>query len=168
MKNTNRNDLTQERLKELFTYDKNTGVFKRKVARGNQTVGEVPGYKRAPSNRTYIYVDGHTYFDYRLAWLYVYGRFPKGEIDHIDGDVNNCRISNLRDVSRTINSQNRKKPMKNNKIGFLGVNKRGERRYRARIRVNGKLLTLGEFATPEEAHSVYMDAKKHYHPGLVL
>ncbi|MFX4377260.1 HNH endonuclease, partial [Acinetobacter baumannii] len=41
-----------------------------------------------------------------MAWLYVHGVHPTGQIDHIDGDPLNNRISNLRDVSHAVNQQN--------------------------------------------------------------
>lgn len=167
MSNANRYTLTQERLIELFVYDKETGVFKRKVPRGNQTVGDMPGTKNHPSGRRYMRVDGNTYFSYRLAWLYVYGVFPNGEIDHIDGNKKNDSIYNLRDATRKINAENKKVAMANNKSGYLGVNKRGSR-YRARIRVNGKLICIGNFSTPVEAHEAYMEKKKMLHPGLSI
>lgn len=167
MKKSNRDKLTQERLKELFTYDKLTGVFTRRVPRGNQSAGATPGTKMHPNGRKYIYVDGNTYFSYRLAWLYVYGAFPKGEIDHRDGNKKNDSIDNLREATRETNSQNRKVAMANNKSGYLGVNKRGTR-YRARIRVKGELINIGHFSTPQEAHEAYMNMKIKLHPGLSI
>ena len=163
----NRDKLTQERLKELFSYDQKTGIFRRKVARGNQSSGAIPGTKLHPNGRKYMHVDGHTYFSYRLAWLYVYGSFPKGEVDHRDCNKRNDSIDNLREATRRINSQNKKIAMANNKSGYLGVNKRGNR-YRARIRVDGKLINIGQFSTPQEAHEAYMRQKTKLHPGLSI
>lgn len=166
MKLNKRSELTKERLIELFEYDKDTGVFKRKVARGNQSAGTIPGTRNHPTGRTYMHVDGKTYFSYRLAWLYVYGQFPDSEIDHIDGNKKNNSIYNLRQASRHENAQNIKVAHKNNVSGFLGVNKRGSR-YRARIRIDGKLINIGQFDTPVEAHDAYMKAKDKLHPGFV-
>lgn len=166
MRKSNRGKLTQERLKELFSYDQKTGVFKRKIPRGNQSLSAIPGTKLHPSGRKYMHVDGCTYFSYRLAWLYVYGRFPINEIDHIDGNKGNDSIDNLREATRKINAQNKRTPMANNKSGYLGVNKRGNR-YRARIRVDGKLINIGHFLTPQEAHEAYMRKKTELHPGMI-
>lgn len=35
------------------------------------------------------------------------------------------------------------------------------------LKVMGKLMNLGQFATEQEAHAVYMDAKRIYHPAFV-
>jgi hypothetical protein len=50
-----------------------------------------------------------------------------------------------------------------NKLGFMGVQK-NRNKYRARIRFNGKVINLGGFDTPEEAHAVYLATKLQMHP----
>jgi len=54
--------------------------------------------------------------------------------------------------------------MRNNKSGFLGViwNKKSKK-WRSLIRINGKQTLLGDFATPEEAHKMYVLAKRKHH-----
>jgi hypothetical protein len=64
----------------------------------------------------------------------VYGTWPKNQIDHIDGDRANNRISNLRDVSQSINQQNLKRSRVRSKSGFLGVSP-SFGRFRAAIRL---------------------------------
>ena len=41
-----------------------------------------------------------------------------------------------------------------------GVNKTTSGHYQARIRLNGKRISLGSFSTPEEAAQVYNNAKR--------
>ena len=67
--------------------------------------------------RTGFYINGrHYYLLYHQAvWLVCHGRWPKGEIDHIDGDRMNNRIENLRDVSRWQNMRNKLLPWRPNK-----------------------------------------------------
>ena len=81
--------VTQNRLKEIFTYDKSTGIFFR--VKGTRKVGYVntKGYIR-------ISVDGKGYFAHHLAWLYVYGIFPETTIDHINHVRTDNSIDNLR------------------------------------------------------------------------
>jgi len=118
-----------------------------------------------------IYVLGKPYKAHRLAWLYVNGEFPAGEIDHIDGNKMNNAIINLRDVSREINQQNRRHAKAGNPAGFLGVTvdqKTGK--YLARITKTGAKTStsLGRFDTPEEAHAAYVAAKRVLHEGCTI
>jgi len=73
--------LTQERLKELLTYNPDTGVFTRKkVSRGGRwKVGTLDG-----TGYIHTRVDYKIYLAHRLAWLYMYGEFPTETIDHIN------------------------------------------------------------------------------------
>jgi hypothetical protein len=70
-------------------------------------------------------------------------------IDHIDKDKLNNKIENLREVTQQENlfNQNAK-----------GYTKRGNK-FRAQIRLNGKLIDLGLFKTKQEAAQAYLDAK---------
>lgn len=88
------------------------------------------------------------YYLHRLAWLYVNGDWPSGEIDHRDGVKTNNRIDNLRDVSTKINNENTRVAQANNVSKLLGasLNKK-EGKYQARISVNGKRRSVGYFKT---------------------
>lgn len=55
----------------------------------------------------------------RLAWLYVHGRWPT-EIDHINGDRADNRITNLREVTHSQNLANAKTRV-DNAVGTRGV-----------------------------------------------
>ena len=57
---------------------------------------------------------------HRVIWAVVHGRFPSKFIDHIDGDVRNNEISNLRDVSNQDNTKN-SKMYSHNTSGITGV-----------------------------------------------
>lgn len=99
--------ISRERLKELFSYDPETGVFlhlvgNRRIKRGASAVGITSrGYAR-------VYILGRSYCAHRLAWLYVYGRWPLEELDHIDRNKLNNRIDNLREVTHYENILNRR------------------------------------------------------------
>jgi hypothetical protein len=99
---------------------------------------------------------GKQYLVHRVAWLLHYGVWPSGDMDHIDGNTSNNRLKNLRDVSHSINLQNRKSATIKNKTGFLGVVKRGNK-YAAHIHKNGKQIYLGLFTTAQEAHQAYKE-----------
>jgi HNH endonuclease len=97
--------MTQETLKKEVYYDPETGVFKRHNS--ERIIGTTTnGYG-------HIFIGGKAYQTSRLAWLYVYGTWPKIQIDHINRDASDDRIVNLRDVSQSENNRNRvfeKKP----------------------------------------------------------
>jgi hypothetical protein len=95
------------------------------------------------------------------------GHWPVGDIDHINGIGSDNRWSNLRDVSHAMNIQNERAPRSTNRIGLMGVCVNGKR-FRAQIMINGKQFNLGRYATAEEAHEVYLAAKRRHHKGYTL
>ena len=103
-----------------------------------------------------IKFEGKQYLSHRVAWLLYHGRWPIGDIDHIDGNPSNNQILNLRDVSHSKNLQNRKSATSKNKTGFLGVVKR-KNKFAAHIHRNGKQIYLGLFLTAELAHQAYKE-----------
>ena len=112
-----------------------------------------------------ITVDAGRYRAHRLAWLYHYGSFPNGEIDHIDGNKSNNSIENLRDVSHAENMQNIKSVTRKNKDGLMGATLyKRTNRWQALIRVNGKQKHIGYFKTAIEAHQAYIKVKRELHP----
>ena len=59
-----------------------------------------------PSGYRQIRIDYENYLAHRLAWFYVHGAWPDGEVDHIDGATDNNRLVNLRVVTRQQNRWN--------------------------------------------------------------
>lgn len=157
--------LTQERLKELFSYDSKTGEFLRiKSLKGGVKKGSIAHGAAALSGHRSIGVDGKRYQFHRLAWLYVHGEWPKGEIDHIDHNPANNAISNLRDGTRSQNMQNLIGPTKRNNSGYLGVRWCTQMRaWQARIGKNYVHHNLGYFSTAEEASAAYLSKKREIH-----
>lgn len=157
--------LTVERLRQALDYDRETGVFSWALPRIGMRAGTIAGSPH-PGGYVAIRLDGRTYLAHRLAWLWVYGEWPALEIDHIDGDRANNAISNLRDVPRYMNSQNKKQANRDSKTGYLGVC-RIPKGWKAQIGANGVHHNLGTYPTPEEAHEAYLAAKRALHPGYV-
>lgn len=144
--------LTVERLRELLDYDPVTGVFCRK--NGKVAGGGVAGrYWR-------VSVENERYYGHRLAWFYVYGVWPKEEVDHIDLNKWNNALANLREAT-PFQSCGNQSARPTNRLGVKGVRK-AERNlkkpYSARIRINNKDLHLGYFASAEEANKAYEKA----------
>ncbi len=147
-------DLTQSRLKELLDYDPETGLFTRRVARGNQRAGDTAG--TLIKGYIAILIDRKPYYAHRLAWFYVYGEWPKDEIDHINRRKADNQIANLREADRSQNMGNQK-PSSLSKSGLKGANWRSDTgRWRAKIKLHGRNHYLGYFSTPEEAHATYV------------
>ncbi len=146
-----RAELTAEKLRELLHYDPETGVFTRKVTTSSVAMkGEVAG-NLASTGYLQLMVARTMYNAHRLAWLYVYGEWPKGQIDHIDRDRVNNRISNLRDATPKQNQQNRSKDH-NNTSGHVGVRRHKNRpNWYVQIRHNYELIHLGTFEKLEDA-----------------
>ena len=157
--------ITAEEVRRLFNYNPYTGIFTRRIDRPPHKAGEIAGYNCHGYIR--IKITNQTYSAHRLAWLYVYGACPVGEIDHINGNCSDNRISNLRDVSHMKNCENKRKARADNKSGLLGVSK-ADNSWRAQIQVNGKKFHIGVFETKEEAHLAYIKAKRSLHTACSI
>ena len=149
--------LSQSRLQELLQYNEETGIFTWRIHAGNRLSNSIAG---SLCKRGYfdISVDGKNYRAHRLAWLYVYGNFPIGVIDHINGIKSDNRLVNLRDVTNAKNLLSFRKVSSNNTSGFLGVSKNHDG-WRAEINVNVQKINLGTYPTKEEASIAYVAAK---------
>ena len=109
--------LSQQYLKECFSYDPTTGVLSWKH-RPRSHFSTAKGWKRAnahagdpvgtltPQGRLMVNIRGKGYFVHRLIWKLVYGRDPFGQIDHINRDPLDNRLRNLRIVTPSENSRN--------------------------------------------------------------
>lgn len=159
---------TAARLRELLDYSPETGEFVWRVSRGKARRGDVAGCLNAGGYRD-IRVDGVTHLAHRLAVLHMTGEWPQHEVDHINGNRDDNRAVNLRDVPIAINRQNQRRAHLCSKSQLLGVswNKR-KRRFRAAIDVFGKKLQLGYFTDPQAAHAAYLKAKRDLHPGCAI
>ncbi|ESZ60498.1 HNH endonuclease [Mesorhizobium sp. C120A] len=154
--------ITAERLRELLHYDPQTGVFTWLVSPGKSVkAGAVAG--RTPDFDGYgtIRIDRRLHKAHRLAWLYMTGEFPAGQIDHANCDKLDNRISNLRPASNNQNMFNRPGF---SKIGRLkGVNRKRSGRWGAEVVADGVRHYLGTYDTEEEAHATYTAAARELH-----
>lgn len=156
-----------QRLKEVLSYDKESGIFTRKQSTGTRAIeGQIAGAKRADGYVS-IKVDKHRFYAHRLAWMFEFGEIETGFIDHINGNPSDNRISNLRKTTNSVNQQNQRKAKKNNKAGLLGVSPNGNG-FMARIHINGKTTYLGNFETSSKASNAYLEAKRNLHEGCTI
>jgi hypothetical protein len=129
----------------MFLYDKDTGIFTRRhFGKRSKLAGRVGNIKT--NGYLEVGIGGKKYLLHRLAWLYTYGLWPLFHIDHINGIKTDNRIANLRDVTHTVNMQNRSG---GEKIGYVG---RFRDRWRAQLQRNKKKATK-TFKTEQECHS---------------
>ncbi len=174
--------VTAKRLREVLSYDLETGVFTWKPRPAEQFssdkscktwntrfAGKHCGCIDSERGYVLIRVDGEQYFAHRLAWLFVTGVWPKNEVDHRNGIRSDNRWLNLRDVTPGVNRQNRRAPSRS-AAGALGVSiNKKTGRFESRIRTpGGGTQHLGTFSTVEAAHAAYVAAKRRMHEGCTL
>lgn len=112
-------------------------------------------------------IDRITFRAHRVAWAIVHGAWPDGEIDHINGNPSDNRISNLRVVDAATNNRNLGR-RSDNQTGVSGVSFHAKSgRWHARIREAGRFKHLGSFTTKAEAVDARRVAEVEfgYHPN---
>jgi hypothetical protein len=162
-------DLTQETIRHLFSYDAETGDFAWKVQKSrNIKLGEpikankITGYRCVKINKK-------TYPVHRLIWLYLYGHWPHGDIDHKNRIRSDNRLCNLRDVSRTDNCQNITLPS-HNKSGHIGISwVKSHKSWTVYIKVDKKNKWLGYYKDINQAIAARKKGESTYYnlPDIV-
>lgn len=115
--------LIPELVKLYLNYDPISGWLtwirkpSNKVIIGNRAGTQVNGR----DNRI-IHLFGEVYIEHRLIWFMQTGKWPVGDIDHIDHNESNNAWNNLREVSHAENTLNLSK-RKDNTSGVIGVQK---------------------------------------------
>lgn len=151
-------------LLECFEYNKEDGILYWKIrplyhfknnkimkAMNSKLSGKIAG---TLSSKGYINIalDKKHYMAHRIIWKLYYGIEPTALIDHINGNKDDNRIENLREVTHLENCRNIKKLNKFNKSGYTGVHLcKKTKKWFAFIYLKGKSISLGSFGTIEEA-----------------
>lgn len=140
-------------LRENMHYDADTGIFSWAKPGYGRTVGKHIGAgKNSAKNYLALKINGAIFYAHRVAWFYIHGEWPKGQIDHIDGDKFNNAIANLRVATSAQNAARRKTTR------FIGPS-RGVfphgAGFVARIHHNGVRHYLGYFPEAEKAKEAY-------------
>lgn len=156
--------ITQERLKQLWDYDPDTGKCVWKQSTGFKRLVDKPvGYLHR-SGYICAGIDNQYYGIHRLIWLYMTGTMPPNEVDHINGNRQDNRFCNLRLATKKQNQQNRKK-QNNNKTGITGVGwHKDSKKWAAYIKHNLKNIHLGIYDDIWDAICVRKSAELTYQP----
>lgn len=171
-------DLSYEYLHKVLSYDSETGDFYWKTrprdmfkthrsckAFNNRFANKKVTQKPRLISNNYlqqsIYLLGKNRTASRIAWFMHYGEWPEHIIDHINGDSTDNRIENLRDVSHKENCRNMAR-YSTNTTGVAGVSLTEYGTFKARIKVDGEEIHLGNYETLEEAAAARKEAEVEY------
>lgn len=162
-------------LRECLSYDAESGnmTWRERPANHFKAGQKTPEHQAAIWNAKYcgkpafVSVGSHGYATsslsgkrmsgHRVAWALHYGEWPKGEIDHINGDPLDNRIDNLRCVSRQQNAKN------------LSVKSGADRgvywyaptsRWAVKIHSGGKMYHVGYFLDRSDAIRARREAER--------
>lgn len=138
--------ITREELKARFSYCPDTGILRRK-SDGRRLGWDLAGYLG-------VTIDGKNYRIHRLAWLYMTGALPEGQIDHINGVRSDNRFSNLREATNAENSRNGRSRPGTSKYKGVSWFKR-DSKWVAHIMKDAKSYNLGYFDDEEDAARAY-------------
>jgi hypothetical protein len=152
-------------LKQHFNYDPETGVFTRIKSRMRHCVNKPVGMFKSQSGYYVLSIGNDQYQSHRVAWAITYGKWPDGDIDHINRVRTDNRLANLRECTRGQNRLNSHRPQKSS-TGFKGVsyNRLNPKTpFRARVCINGEKVFDKSFATAEEASVAAIEARNRFH-----
>lgn len=155
--------ISRDDLKYFLRYDVVTGRFYwRNPTTNSIRPGDVAGRKDR-NKYTSIMVCGVRYQAHRLVWLWFFGVFPDGQLDHRNGRRSDNRLCNLR-VARPGENHQNIAPRKDSVFGLLGITRHSDGvRWRAQIAHQKRKRHLGVFDSPQDAHEAYLRAKAELH-----
>jgi len=165
-------ELTQEYIKLILDYDPSTGMLTHKTrARSlfscsrqckiwnTQNAGNVAGSKKQTGYIAIAIGEGRTTGAHRLIFLFMTGRLPSNEVDHINGIRDDNRWENLRAVTGPENMRNQKMHSTNT-TGVCGVSWNTRvNKLKALVTVNRKQIFLGYYDTIFDAAAARISAQ---------
>jgi hypothetical protein len=136
---------SQERLNELLSYDPETGTLVRAIAASGVKRGSA-AYTITSKGTLRTTVDGGKYLTTRVVYMLVTGIDPKDATIHcINGDLSDLRWDNLM-LETTSNAVSSSGVADRDRLHY-------DTKYRAEVRISGKLHVVGYFDTEEEAEA---------------
>jgi hypothetical protein len=163
----------QTLVRKHFDYNPDTGELPWKMWTDPRHCNPIPNPKNAGKISQFGYrrlrFMKKEYMAHRIIWMWWYGQDPGAdEIDHINHDKADNRITNLRRTTNNFqNAQNTPKktcyagqPLQNN---HTGVYQYGGNKPYVSIQAYGKKIYLGTFETVADAIKAHEDAIIYYH-----
>lgn len=166
-------------LRELLDYDPSSGVLtwrkrdqhwfksRRDCEAWNTRYAGKPANSLHKFGYVIVRLFGRSYKGHRIAYAMHHGCWPTLQIDHINGDKADNRISNLREVDNQTNAMNTK-THRHNTSGVSGVywHKR-DRKWIARIGTTKAGSFIGAFKSFDDAVAARKQAEQDlgYHPN---
>ena len=152
--------MTKPTIQEIYTLCMQRYFYRDGILFSIKTNKPVGCLDRQGHIKTMIYFNGKrfNFAVHRLVYLIHHKQIPE-YVDHINGIRTDNRIENLRPATKSENNRNRR-VSKYSTSGSKGViyNKNSTKPWNARIRYDGKMHSLGYFATIEEASTSYQKA----------
>jgi hypothetical protein len=161
-----------QQVRTLFNYDPITGWLTWRVRPSNGTYAGTRAGTNAYSGKgqttphcRQVKIYGELYIEAHIIWLWVTGKAPRHEVDHIDTDPFNNVWTNLREADDSQNNYNRH----GHKAGCLKwawYDKR-KNKYQSRVVANGVKYWIGYFNTEQEAHDAAFVVAQRLHNKFV-
>jgi hypothetical protein len=153
--------ISQNELLELFEYRDGVLYWKINKPHSRYKAGDLAG-RTVKDGYNQICVNGMRILTHQIVFKMFHGYAPK-PIDHIDRNVDNNRIENLRPATNRQNQYNTKLSTRN-KSGVKGVwwHKTGKK-WQVKVSVNGRQTNFGLYDDLELAALVAQEARTKYH-----
>lgn len=153
--------------REASTFNVGRYPAERIAARWNSQFAGTPAFTtKTKAGHVYGAIRGRKVYAHRVIWKMMYGVDPV-EVDHINGDPGDNRLSNLRNVTHAENGRNMRRPT-DNSSGCIGVRWNSDcAKWAAEIQADGRRESLGLFHTFEAAADARRAAEQRlgFHPN---
>jgi hypothetical protein len=149
--------LTAKYARQILRYDERTGLcyWKQKIHK-RIPIGALAGSTHRKYGYVYITIRQIHYKAHGLIWFMKTGRWPRCDVDHINGKRSDNRWKNLRLATRSQNCANGRL-RDHNTSGFKGVSWDARRKkWRSRIKVFYREKWLGYHTSRKAAHAAYI------------
>jgi hypothetical protein len=153
--------MNKETLLGMFEY--RDGNLYRKHSSGGSKAGDLVGWTTYCNGRPYrkMTFRRRTIYVHQAIFMMEHGYLPR-VIDHENGDSLDNHISNLRPADQSRNIAN-SRMSRANTSGYKGVTWRADtKKWAAQLMVKGKHISLGSFATAEDANAAYVAGSRQH------
>lgn len=104
------------------------------------------------------YHEGKVVYKHRLVWFLAHGEWPKGQINHINGDRQDNNLDNLEVVTNRENNQRKTRHL-DGRLPGAHFHKR-DKAWMSSGKIEGKTKYFGYYKTEQEAHEAYLKGIK--------